>query len=341
MDLKTLKACILAIRPERAVLLKGESGIGKSAFIREEITPAANLSRFTDVRLGQMTEGDVRGLPEKTTEGTVDILPEWFMSACKEPTMLFFDELNRAMPTVLQAVFQIILDRKLSCHTLHPQTRVVAAINVGRKYDVTTLDPALLRRFAQFEFTPSVDEWLGRAQGFGVPRTVVDFLTMNPGHLETAEPLPDDRIGPSRRSWTFVGQDLTALLAQDNQHSLVYPITRSMVGDEAATAFVKFLSTQKKELMPDDFLKAKSTEKFPEMLETLSHEDRIRLADLVTKDIVQHGIKRSKRKENFAAFVDLLPDELVASTWRMISNSEQEEKGAIGNAIIATLTRVL
>jgi hypothetical protein len=218
---------------------------------------------------------------------------------------------------------------------------VVAAINVGRKYDVTTLDPALLRRFAQFEFTPSVDEWLERAVSFGVPKIVVDFLTMNPGHLETSEPLADDRVGPSRRSWTFVGHDLSALLAQDPHHSLVYPITRSMVGDEAATALTKFLSTQRKEIMPDDILKAKSPEKFREMLEAMSHEDKIRITDLVTQDIVQNGIKKGKRKANFTAFVDVLPDELVASTWRMISNSESDEKGDIGNAIIATLTRVL
>jgi hypothetical protein len=218
---------------------------------------------------------------------------------------------------------------------------VFAAINVGRKYDVTTLDPALLRRFAQFEFTPSVDEWLDRAVSFGVPKIVVDFLTMNPGHLETAEPLPDDRVGPSRRSWTFVGHDLTALLAQDPHHPLVYPITRSMVGDEAATALTKFLATQRKELMPDDFLKAKSTEKFRELIEAMSHEDKIRIADLITKDVIQHGVKKGKRKANFAAFVDVLPDELVASTWRMLSNSESDEKGDIGIAIIDTLTRVL
>jgi hypothetical protein len=114
-----------------------------------------------------------------------------------------------------------------------------------------------------------------------------------------------------------------------------------MVGDEAATALTKFLSTQRKEIMPDDILKAKSTEKFREMLESMSHEDKIRISDLVTKDIVQNGIKKGKRKANFTAFVDVLPDELVASTWRMISNSESDEKGDIGNAIIATLTRVL
>lgn len=337
MDLKTIKAACLAIRPERSVLLKGESGIGKSAFVRDELTREMGLEDFIDVRLGQVTEGDVRGLPKLTEEGTVDILPEWFLRACKKPCMLFFDELNRAMPTVLQAVFQIVLDRQLSGHKLHPKTRVFAAINVGKKYDVTAMDPALLRRFYQFDFAPTPEEWLARAESFGVPKAVVTFLAANVGHLETHEPLPDDRIGPSRRGWTEVGQDLAPLLEQED-YSLVHPICYAKVGEEAAIAFQKFLKTQKKELSHLDILKARKGTDLKELLGEADHETLIRLADSCTKHMCAEKFTDAQLR-NFADFVDLLPDELVHAVWKGCTSSSEVTK--LGSALEKTLRRVL
>lgn len=338
MDLKTVKAACLAIRAERSVLLKGESGIGKSAFVRDELTQEMGLEDFIDVRLGQVTEGDVRGLPKMTEEGTIDILPEWYLRACKKPCMLFFDELNRAMPTVLQAVFQIVLDRTLAGHKLHPKTRVFAAINVGKKYDVTTMDPALLRRFYQFDFAPTPEEWLARAESFGVPKSVVTFLAANVGHLETHEPLPDDRIGPSRRGWTEVGQDLAAMLAEQD-YSLVHPICYAKVGEEAAIAFQKFLKTQKKELSHLDIIKAKKDTDFRELLKDCDQEALIRLSDSATKHMCSEKFTDVQLR-NFAAFVDVLPDELIVSVWRAAAGATDVCQ-KIGVAIQESLRRAL
>src|SRR5437867_2646181 len=73
--------------------------------------------------------------------------PEWYMQACERPMVLFLDELNRATNEVMQAAFQIVLDRQLNGWKLHPLTRVYAAINMGANYTVNEMDPALLDRF--------------------------------------------------------------------------------------------------------------------------------------------------------------------------------------------------
>lgn len=330
MDLKTIKACCKEFGPARSVLLRGESGIGKSAFVKA-LAKEMGLE-FIDIRLGQMTEGDLIGLPQLTEDGTKNVPPDYLVRASRKPCLVFFDELNRGMPSVIQGVFQIILDRKLGDLELHPESRVFAAINSGRKYDVTSLDPALLRRFAQFKFEPTPEEWIAAAPSFGVPNEVVQFLAANVGHLETMEPLPDDRIGPSRRSWTHVGEDLKASLARKD-YSLVFPICYSQVGEEAAKAFEKYLHTAKRELTHLDVLAGKYS------LEGQLHEDLIRVADSMAKHMCSEKYTKTQLKR-FAEFVDKLPDELIVSTWRLIGNCAVKRQ-ELGQAMAESLKRVL
>src|SRR6266567_850685 len=119
-----------------SVLLRAPHGVGKSQVVRQlgrsiadDLQKAgsvkdAELVEHIDRRLSQMSEGDVIGLP--STDGNVTRFnpPDWFKRACDKPCILFLDELNRATPEVMQAAFQIVLDRELNGWKLHPLTRV-------------------------------------------------------------------------------------------------------------------------------------------------------------------------------------------------------------------------
>ena len=161
MDIKTFISVVSKLPEDISVLAKGPTGIGKS-HIFHQIGKEVGLP-VIDRRLSQMTEGDIIGLPE-LVDGVTRFAPvDWLIRACKEPVVLFFDELNRATVEVQQCAFQIVLDRELNGHKLHPQTRVYAAVNEGSEYQVVDMDPALLRRFWSAELEPTTEDWLNWA----------------------------------------------------------------------------------------------------------------------------------------------------------------------------------
>jgi hypothetical protein len=140
--------------------------------------------------------GDLIGLMHKDeTSGRSVFLPPYWWPAANQPIVLFLDELNRARPEILQAVFDLALNRRLAGKSLPPGSRVVAAINHGDEYQLTELDPALLSRFNLYEFTPTVEDWLVWGKNQALDGRVLDFIQANPLHLDgaktcTPKPLP-------------------------------------------------------------------------------------------------------------------------------------------------------
>ena len=139
MDIKTFNLVASKLPAEMAMLLRGPTGVGKS-FLGKAIAEELELP-FIDVRLSVMSEGDVAGYPDlegmKKNGIMTMCMPSWFMRACKEPVVLMLDEMNRALPGVQQPAFQLVLDRELGNdedgvpYKLHPDTRIIAAVNHG------------------------------------------------------------------------------------------------------------------------------------------------------------------------------------------------------------------
>jgi hypothetical protein len=130
--------------------------------------------------------------------------PEWLYRACQEPHLLFLDELDRAMMSVRQGIFELTGSRKLYGNELHPETQIFAAINGGEgvtDYTVGEMDPAELDRWFTIDLHPSEEEWLNWAADEDINRYVFEFISDNPDMLEhdgTPEP---GKVYPSRRSW--------------------------------------------------------------------------------------------------------------------------------------------
>ena len=168
MDIKTFKNLAAQLPPHIAVLMRGPTGVGKS-HMAKALSEELSLP-FLDVRGSTMDESQVSGIPDFETSKSSGVatfcLPSWYIRACREPVVLMLDELNRSMPQVMQSFFQVVLDRQLGNHvdgaplTLHPETRVIAAINHGSEYDVNDMDPALLRRFWVVDLAPPVGAWI-------------------------------------------------------------------------------------------------------------------------------------------------------------------------------------
>ncbi len=85
--------------------------------------------RIEDVRVALLDPVDLRGVPS-VEDGRTVFNPPVFLPTDEQPkTLLFLDELPQGSPSVQNALFQLIKDRKLGEYTLPKDTVIVSAGN--------------------------------------------------------------------------------------------------------------------------------------------------------------------------------------------------------------------
>lgn len=317
MDIKTLNLCLRSLPDNISVLVRGPHGIGKSHIAAQH---AEDSSRpLIDRRLSQMSEGDMVGLPELVDGITRFCPPDWYARACREACVLLMDELNRATPEVMQAAFQIVLDRELNGHKLHPETRVIACVNASAEYEVNEMDPALLDRFWVCDLEPSDEDWLEWADG-RIHHMIIEFIRQNPAHLRHKEAVEPGKVYPSPRSWERVDSALKcAGIIDDCDGNGFYPLCMGLLGVEAAIAFKDFCKTFEAQVSAEDVLND-----FDRVRPILAEWPQDRQSDLIEK-ITAHckdnewTVTQAKAVKKFSA---LLNDEMLVQLWNRLSSTQ-------------------
>jgi hypothetical protein len=300
---------------DQAILLRGPTGVGKSSISRA--IAVMEKKKFIDVRLGQMTEGDLLGLYSITNGATINHPQKWFLDACEQPCVLAFEELNRGLPSVIQGVFQIILDRRLGEYELHPDTRVLASINTGNQYQVFDLDPALRNRFATVDLIPTKEEFFAWGKGTGsIHNKVLDFLIAHPANLECDVPVEQDKVFPTRRGWEKVSRSLSNDLTK-RDFSMVYMVASSLVGMEAARYLEAYLKEKGSKVIYTDIIDDFNLEMMKEMTLT----DVSEASDNIVRAFTASPPSQ-KQIDNFVAFFCAMPQEQGVATWRNLANNK-------------------
>jgi len=310
-----------------SVLLRGDHGIGKSSLVRQlarKIKEKEGRKDYPviDRRLSQLTQGDIIGLPKLDDDRTRYMPPDWYKTACERPVVLFLDELNRAEVEVMQAAFQIVLDRELNGHRLHPETRVYAAVNVKSQYNVNQMDPALLDRFFVIDVNFTVQEWIKWAKtDGGLTAEIIDFIQRNPAWLTTPAKFNAGEVVPSPRSWEFADRNARSLIVAGRQTNVYNyeKIRRRLagyVGVDAAMAFVDALKSQFK-FSGEDIM-----ERYPQIRDLIGR-DRIDVmvsaVEKVTDYCATLATVNDKQAANLKAFIwDLEKDHRV-SLWQRLA----------------------
>lgn len=326
MSIHTFLAVAKLLPRDTSVLIRGPHGIGKSQLARQVSRMIAAAEKITDYpfidkRLSQQTEGDLIGLPSTDGEVTRFNPPDWYKTACLRPCFLLLDELNRATHEVMQAAFQIVLDRELNGWKLHPQTRVFAAINSSAEYTVNEMDPALIDRFWVIDLKPDTKDWLDWARGDGkIHPVVIDFIASAEKWLDPPKNAETGTIHPSRRSWERLNKALEeAGLAEEPTNPMFYPLCMGYIGVEATVAFCDFAKTVDSRVTGKDVID--SYPKFREKVKRMP-SDRInglveKLAEHVTKNI---KVLNDKQGANLKAFMDDIPAEHRISCWSKLTS---------------------
>lgn len=164
-----------------------------------------------------------------------------------ENGILFLDELNRAQDDVLQAVFQLVLDRAVGSYVLPPGWSVVVAGNYMEGYVVNGFDdPAFLDRFCHIKLSPgeaTANEWASwMVNEYGDDaEKVIQFALQNMKHLD-GEPKGElgFQITPSRRSWSAVTRVLAACRELQVDEIVKLEVISGLIGTDLAISFCNF-----------------------------------------------------------------------------------------------------
>jgi hypothetical protein len=327
-------------------LLVGESGIGKTALVKE-------LSR----RLGYycitvegnlLKEGEIGGLPvvedyvfnvdgleikrKRTVYAAHTKLQEidFALMDGEKAVLLFIDEINRCEHTVQQELMNIVLNREINGYVLPDAVKVVAAMNPSSKYNeynesdyqVIDMDPAQENRFVWLQMESDVKEWLSWGRAGGIHDEVLEFISTFPEYLHT--PYSQETVKATPRSWERVSDVYKLYIGRNKnipQHVL-YNILKGNIGGSIAQEFMSFLKDNKNPLIrPEEiFGEEEISRSLKDRVEMESHS-RLYLTAKNTLLYMKNKENRKREAHIFADFLQLFPADLKIGIMREIKIS--------------------
>ncbi len=250
MNAKVLKqTLLLELEAGQPVIITGPPGVGKSDIVDQV---CKDLNRFkVDIRALLMDPVDFRGIPYvlKNDDGVYEthqsrptILPY------REDLVIFLDELTAAPPMVQAACYQLVLDKQVGEHKLHPNTMIIAAGN--RETDravVSRMPTPLANRFVHLELDVHVQSWLDWAVKNAIEPEIIAYIHMVPDHLFQFEPQKNEKAFPTPRSWgKQVNNTLAAFKKRGQPNcSMLLEIFQGSIGKFVGAEFTGFLDIWK------------------------------------------------------------------------------------------------
>lgn len=249
-----------------ALKILGHPGVGKSAVVKQ-VAEEMNYW-FIDTRLAFKENVDLGGypVPDHESRQMIYFRPR-FIPPAEVPEgyngiLWFLDESNRAHPTVIQTLFQIITEGKCGEHLLPPQTSIILAGNLGEEDDTTITefdDSALDGRLAIFLLKPSAEDWLSWGYTEGIHPSILRYISTFPERL-----WDEQNINPNPRGWHQVSNALIHSYSlktddalkeyfSDSADSTLEKTIYSLIGNIAGSDFIMQL-TAPRQISSNDIL---------------------------------------------------------------------------------------
>ena len=197
--------------PKSGVLyITSKPGIAKSAIAR---TIADKMGfRYMDMRLSMndetdfkfpfLRDGNYNGKDIKVSDTAV---PSWAYEANQQPTIIHFEELNRAPQFVRNAALQILLERQIGEFKFNDGVLMMASGNLGDEdgTDVEEFDNALNNRLIHYNHTLSATEWIDGFAKDNIHSVILSYIKAYPEKLYQ-NPTENTKAYATPRSWTFL-----------------------------------------------------------------------------------------------------------------------------------------
>lgn len=191
------------------ILLQGKHGVGKTAILTQASKNLGlSLKYYSAASLDPYT--DLVGVPEFTTiEDGTRVIKSIRPQEINEAEVVFFDELNRADPKVLNAVFELIQFGSINGEKLPKLKCVIAAQNPpDGDYTVDPLDSALTDRFQIYlEIPPEVS--LSYLKTVLKDKTAEALVRWHKDHGKNADYVSPRRVEMIGHVWEATGDRLS------------------------------------------------------------------------------------------------------------------------------------
>lgn len=235
--------------PKYGVLnITSKPGVAKSAI---GLSIAKKLGmRYIDIRLSMVDETDV-GLYPAVSEIVVDgksikcldfVVPRWAIEANRQPTIIHFEELNRASQQVRNAALQILLERCIGMDfNFNDNVLMMSSGNLGDEdgTDVEEFDAALNNRLIHIDHVLGVDEWL---ENFAIDKChslVVGYIKAHPEQIyKTSE---NSKGYATPRSWTMLSHFITRNFGKTASPRDFLPLLKKVSHGYVGNSAMKFV----------------------------------------------------------------------------------------------------
>lgn len=211
----TYKNLKTAIKPlltlNKSFHLFGDSGIGKSAFVSQDVRAIyadildvdADEVQILTINLFEIERADLAGyqLPVKTDEGlvTVQSKPPVFQRINKQFGILFLDE-SRFDVDMLSVASTLIHEKRIGVHQLPAGWQVISASNhVGSGCNTVPAPAHVNNRQCLFNVVPELREWLKLPRKVAL-HPVIQEVAMSNGSILNKIPDEDDKQFPTFRT---------------------------------------------------------------------------------------------------------------------------------------------
>lgn len=347
----TLKSVDFVLAAGAVPLIVGETGVGKTALVRE-MAAEKNWSLIV-IDGNLLKEGEIGGLP--TVESYIKVTPQGNNVEKKttvyavhhklreideeiargKTVLLFIDEINRCEHTVQQELMNLILNREINGYTLHDSVNIVAAMNPSAKYgtdfdyQVVDMDVAQENRFVWLHMAPDAVQWLAWAADAGLAKEIIEFISTFPEYLNKVN---ENDIRATPRSY----ERISALynIYKQKKDSIPRPVLlnviRGNVGKRIAEELVNFVESDYRPLLSyeDVFSGNTLAESVREKIKTEPHT-RLYLAATNILKRLESTIKNGDHAPNYyidrlITFLKLYPVDLMIGIMKDIKNSYME-----------------
>jgi hypothetical protein len=321
LDLLTTKEKeYLAIMwPKYGVLnITSKPGVAKSAI---GLSIANKLGmRYIDIRLSMVDETDV-GLYPAVSEIVVDgksikcldfVVPRWAIEANRQPTIIHFEELNRASQQVRNAALQILLERCIGMDfNFNENVLMMSSGNLGDEdgTDVEEFDAALNNRLIHIDHVLGVDEWL---QNFAIDKChslVVGYIKAHPEQIYKVSENSKGYATP--RSWTMLSHFITRNFGKTASPRDFLPLLKKVAHGYVGNSAMKFVQ-------------------YCEDMLNISIQDVINNYDGVKKDLAKYN--RDKNSELIQSLKEIdistLTEKQLNNIVKFLENVGDDEKTA-------------
>lgn len=292
-------------------------GVAKSA-IGKSIAEKMGFD-YVDIRLSMIDETDV-GLYPNVTDVDVDgkiikcldfIIPRWAVNANQRPTLIHFEELNRASQQVRNAALQILLERQIGTDfKFNDNVLMMSSGNLGDEdgTDVEEFDSALNNRLIHINHTLSVDEWLN---GFSIPnchKLITSFIRAYPEQMYKAG-TDGVKAYATPRSWTMLSEFILANYGEDSSPREFLPLLKEVASGYVGNSAIKFIQ-------------------YCEDMLNISIKDVINNYDGIKKDLERYN--RDKNSELIQSLKEIelskLTPKQIDNVFKFLNNVGDDEK---------------